>query len=77
MFVVLRLHLEFLPMRLHLDQDQLNFIISFFSKDSFVDETRSPPNNSSESEMSGRESRSFGSQTIVEEALLPFFQASC
>nr|XP_010932621.1 autophagy-related protein 2 isoform X1 [Elaeis guineensis] len=69
-----RLHLEFLPMRLHLDQDQLNFLISFFGKDSFVDETRSPPNNSSESEMSGRNSRSFGSQTIVEEALLPFFQ---
>ncbi|XP_038972268.1 autophagy-related protein 2-like isoform X2 [Phoenix dactylifera] len=69
-----RLHLEFLPMRLHLDQDQLNFLISFFGKDSFVDEPPSPPNNLSESVTSGRKSRSFGSQTIMEEALLPFFQ---
>ncbi|XP_010909747.1 autophagy-related protein 2 isoform X2 [Elaeis guineensis] len=69
-----RLHLEFLPMRLHLYQDQLNFLIGFFGKDSFVDEPPSLPNNLSESVTSGRKSRSFGSQTIMEEALLPFFQ---
>ncbi|URE12311.1 ATG C terminal domain [Musa troglodytarum] len=69
-----RLHLELLPLRLHLDQTHLNFLISFFGKDSFDDTSPVPPNNLDESDMSKTSSRRFGSQTLVEEALLPFFQ---
>lgn len=74
--VLFRLHLELLPLRLHLDQTHLNFLISFFVKDSFDDTSPVPPNNLDDSDMSKTSSRRFGSQTIVEEALLPFFQAS-
>jgi len=73
MLVLFRLHLEILPVRLYLYQGQLNFLISFFGKSSFAEECRLP-NDIGGSEMSGRGSLTFGSQTVVEEALLPFFQ---
>ncbi|XP_020091189.1 autophagy-related protein 2 isoform X3 [Ananas comosus] len=69
-----RLHLEFLPLRLHLDQGQLNFLIQFFSKDSSSDKSQSLAHDLDDSENTGKERISFGCQTIVEEALLPFFQ---
>ncbi|XP_072952830.1 autophagy-related protein 2 [Typha angustifolia] len=69
-----RLQLEILPLRLHLDQDQLNFLVSFFSKDSDGDDSHSMPHDLNEPEMSGRDITNYGSQMIVEEALLPFFQ---
>ncbi|XP_064967995.1 autophagy-related protein 2-like isoform X3 [Musa acuminata AAA Group] len=69
-----RLHIELLPLRLHLDQTHLNFLISFFGKDLFNDTSPVPPNNLDESDMSKTSSRRFGSQTMVEVALLPFFQ---
>lgn len=68
-----RLHLELLPLRLHLHQRQLNFLIRFFGKDSFTEESPSLPNNLDASEMSARK-KTFGSLAIDEEALLPFFQ---
>ncbi|TVU11701.1 hypothetical protein EJB05_45303, partial [Eragrostis curvula] len=65
-----RFYLEILPLQLHLDQGQLNFLISFFQND--------PYNNEShlhcESEIDDAESTSYESNTIVDEALLPFFQ---
>lgn len=72
--ILLRLHLEFLPLRLHLDQGQLNFLIQFFSKDSSSDKSQSLAHDLDDSENTGKERASFGRQTIVEEALLPFFQ---
>ncbi|KAJ6798912.1 autophagy-related protein 2 [Iris pallida] len=71
-----RLVLEFMPMRLHLDQGQLNFLISFFGKGSFDEESPTLPNDTTGVEMRGEKSRSYGSRITVEEALLPFFQAT-
>ncbi|GJN00075.1 hypothetical protein PR202_ga17230 [Eleusine coracana subsp. coracana] len=65
-----RFSLEILPLQLHLDQGQLNFLISFFQND--------PSNNEShlhsDNDIGDVESTSYGSNMIVEEALLPFFQ---
>ncbi|WOL12704.1 autophagy-related protein [Canna indica] len=69
-----RLHLELLPLRLHLDQTQLNFLTSFFGKDSFDDPAPSAPNNLDGIDIRKTRSRRNGSQLIAEEALLPFFQ---
>lgn len=72
-----RLYLELLPIRLHLDQGQLDFLIDFFGKGSLSEECPSPPSDLGGSEISGGSS-TFGSQVVVEEALLPFFQViSC
>ncbi|KAL6631366.1 hypothetical protein ACP70R_028216 [Stipagrostis hirtigluma subsp. patula] len=65
-----RLHLEILPLQLHLDQGQLNFIINFFQNDPYSND----PNLHCENEIGDVETTSYGSNTIVEEALLPFFQ---
>ncbi|KAJ4816705.1 Autophagy-related protein 2 [Rhynchospora pubera] len=72
-----RLQLEILPLRLHLDQGQLNFLVNFFRNDPSSDPDSSGllPHDSNQLETSARESTSSsGSQAIVEEALLPFFQ---
>ncbi|XP_074579751.1 autophagy-related protein 2-like [Curcuma longa] len=69
-----RLHLEILPLRLHLDQTQLNFITTFFGMDSFDDPSAVSFNNLDGSDTSATIISRFGSQTMVEEALLPFFQ---
>lgn len=67
-----RLRLAVLPMLLHLDQDHLDFLISFFGgKQSSVDQSTSDIYGS---KMSQTESSNFGGITIAEEALLPFFQ---
>lgn len=66
-----RLHLEFLPIRLHLDQSQLNFLINFFGKG--ADRINSQPNDLEKSQIPGKKVN-YGTKTIVEEALLPFFQ---
>lgn len=61
-------------MLLHLDQDHLDFLISFFGgKQSSVDQSTSDIYGS---KMSQTEGSNFGGITIAEEALLPFFQAS-
>lgn len=72
LILILRLHLEFLPIRLHLDQSQLNFLINFFGKD--ADRINSQPNDLEKSQIPGKKVN-YGTKTIVEEALLPFFQA--
>uniref|UniRef100_J3MD50 Autophagy-related protein 2 n=1 Tax=Oryza brachyantha TaxID=4533 RepID=J3MD50_ORYBR len=64
-----RLHLEILPLQLHLDQGQLNFFISFFKNDSCNN-----PHLPSENENIDAQSTIYRSDTISDEALLPFFQ---
>ncbi|XP_059647781.1 autophagy-related protein 2 isoform X2 [Cornus florida] len=69
-----RLRIAFLPMRLHLHQSQLDFLINFFGgKCSSVDQSPCPSQDSGESMML-RNNSNFGSHTITEEALLPYFQ---
>ena len=65
-----RLHLEILPLQLHLDQEQLNFLINFFTNDS----CNNDPHLHCENETDDVKSTSNGSNTVVDEALLPFFQ---
>ncbi|XP_058097104.1 autophagy-related protein 2 [Magnolia sinica] len=68
-----RLRLAFLPMRFNLEQGQLDFLISFFARnDSSFDQS----SNLSTDLGGTRTLPSNGVQTIVEEAVLPFFQAS-
>ncbi|KAF5180466.1 Autophagy-related protein [Thalictrum thalictroides] len=67
-----RLRLALLPMLLHLDQDQLDFLISFFGeKESAFDQSTRDVCNSS---MSPTKSSELGGSSIAAEALLPFFQ---
>lgn len=65
-----RLCLEILPLQLHLAQAQLNFLISFFQNDSCNKNHQLPCGN----EIVGINSTTCGSNSIVDEALLPFFQ---
>ncbi|XP_072149222.1 autophagy-related protein 2 isoform X2 [Setaria viridis] len=65
-----RLHLEILPLQLHLDQGQLNFLIKFFQNDL----CNNDPHLQSEKEIFNVKSTSYGRNTVVDEALLPFFQ---
>lgn len=70
-----RLRLAFLPMRLHLDQSQLDFLINFFAcKGSSIDHSPDIYNDLNGSRMQSEKSHSFAGQKIAEEALLPFFQ---
>uniref|UniRef100_A0A0D9WP46 Autophagy-related protein 2 n=1 Tax=Leersia perrieri TaxID=77586 RepID=A0A0D9WP46_9ORYZ len=64
-----RLRLEILPLQLHLDQGQLNFLISFFQNDSCNN-----PYLPCENENIDAKSTTYQSDTIADEALLPFFQ---
>ncbi|AQK83608.1 Retrovirus-related Pol polyprotein LINE-1 [Zea mays] len=65
-----RLHLEILPLQLHLDQEQLNFLINFFKNDS----CNNDPHLHCENDTVDVKSTSNGSNMVVDEALLPFFQ---
>lgn len=69
-----RLFLECLPIRLHLDQSQINFLVSFFGDQSSLEE--SPPllKTVDRSGISEKKNKACRSPAIVEEALLPFFQ---
>jgi autophagy-related protein 2 len=58
------------PLQLHLDQGQLNFLTSFFQNDPYHNESHLHPEN----DIGDVENTSYGSNTIVDEALLPFFQ---
>ncbi|KAL0928093.1 hypothetical protein M5K25_002333 [Dendrobium thyrsiflorum] len=69
-----RLYLEFLPIRLHLDQSQINFLISFFGNGSSVEESPSISKDVDMSCIAEKKINVHRSQPIVEEALLPFFQ---
>lgn len=63
--VFFRLYLELLPLRLHLDQAHINFLMSFFNQGPFDDFSPGSSNTLDESDMSK-----------IVEALSPFFQAS-
>lgn len=76
-FYLFRLRVAMLPLLLHLHQSQLDFLIDFFGEKS------SPVNHSPgchkelcDSKLLMTKSRNLAGHTIVEEALLPFFQAS-
>eukprot|EP00268_Persea_americana_P033736 TRINITY_DN33367_c0_g1_i1.p1 TRINITY_DN33367_c0_g1~~TRINITY_DN33367_c0_g1_i1.p1 ORF type:complete len:2069 (+),score=417.13 TRINITY_DN33367_c0_g1_i1:91-6297(+) len=70
-----RLRLAFLPIRLHLDQSQLDFLIGFFTrKESSNEQSPDVSNDLGGSRVSLEKSSSFAEQTIAQEALLPFFQ---
>lgn len=73
-----RLNVAFLPMLLHLHQCQLDFLVDFFGrKNSSNDQF---PNNCHElegSKSSPERSKDHACHSIVQEALLPYFQASC
>ncbi|XP_042482535.1 autophagy-related protein 2 [Macadamia integrifolia] len=70
-----RLSIAFLPMLVHLHQDQLDFLISFFGgKGSSVDQSPNMTQDFDGSRMSPEKSSHFGGRAIAEEALLPYFQ---
>ncbi|PHU10410.1 hypothetical protein BC332_22270 [Capsicum chinense] len=69
-----RLRIGFLPMRLHLHQNQLDFLISFFGgTKSAVTPSQSCSQNQSKSEIVAKNTK-FGGNAVIEEALLPYFQ---
>lgn len=71
-----RLRVAFLPMRLHLHQCQLDFLISFFgAKSSTVDQS-SGYQDSDGSKVLPTNSNNLPGHAIAEEAFLPYFQAS-
>ncbi|XP_037446734.1 autophagy-related protein 2-like [Triticum dicoccoides] len=65
-----RLCLEILPLQLHLDQGQLKFLMCFFQNDSCDNSSHLPCKN----DIVHIESTIYGSNTVLDEALLPFFQ---
>ncbi|KAF8405047.1 hypothetical protein HHK36_009944 [Tetracentron sinense] len=71
------LRLAFLPTLLHLHQDQLDFLISFFGgKGPSLDQSPGLRQDLDGSRMFPTKSSNFRGHTIAEEALLPYFQAS-
>ncbi|XP_024029007.1 autophagy-related protein 2 [Morus notabilis] len=71
-----RLQIAFLPMRLHLHQSQLDFLISFFgAKSSPVDQSSGCHQDSDISQSMPIKSNLVAGHNIVEEALLPYFQS--
>ncbi|KVI01947.1 Autophagy-related, C-terminal [Cynara cardunculus var. scolymus] len=69
-----RLQVALLPMRLHLHQRQLEFLISFFGGKS--SSTDNHLQDTGELDTPQRNAIDLGSHSITEEALLPYFQAS-
>ncbi|KAK3025601.1 hypothetical protein RJ639_042099 [Escallonia herrerae] len=73
-----RLHIALLPMRLHLHQCQLDFLINFFGgKSSSAEQSSSYSQDSGESRVLPKKSTNPVRPTITAEALLPYFQAIC
>ncbi|KAK8960382.1 hypothetical protein KSP40_PGU008309 [Platanthera guangdongensis] len=69
-----RLFLECLPIRLHLDQSQISFLVSFFGDQSTVEDSLPMSKDVDRSFISEKKNNACRSPAIVEEALLPFFQ---
>lgn len=70
-----RLRVAFLPMRLHLHQSQLNFLINFFGGQSTsINSSKSATQDMLEAGKESHKTTSLSGHTIVQEALLPFFQ---
>lgn len=69
-----RLRIAFLPMRLHLHQNQLDFLISFFGgTKSAATPSQSSSQNLSKLKIVAKRTK-FGGNAVIEEALLPYFQ---
>ncbi|KAI3992000.1 hypothetical protein MKX01_014891 [Papaver californicum] len=66
-----RLRLAFLPMLLHLDQDQLDFLIGFFGNS---EQLPNFPHDLQRSSTLPMNKNDFEVNTVAEEALLPYFQ---
>ncbi|XAR59460.1 hypothetical protein NMG60_11015302 [Bertholletia excelsa] len=70
-----RLRIAFHPMLLHLHQNHLDFLISFFGeKNSSVAQFPNAHQNIGESELLSQKRNNLGDHSISEEALLPYFQ---
>ncbi|KAJ4965491.1 hypothetical protein NE237_017340 [Protea cynaroides] len=70
-----RLSIAFLPLLVHLHQDQLDFLISFFGgKESSLNQSPNMAQDFDGSRMSPEKTSNFGGHAIAEEALLPYFQ---
>lgn len=74
-----RLRIAFPPMLLHLHQDQLDFLISFFGAKSLsVDQNPGCHKDSDGSKLlSAKNNNIVRPNSIIEEAFLPYFQVSC
>ncbi|XVF01245.1 hypothetical protein REPUB_Repub04eG0071400 [Reevesia pubescens] len=67
-----RLRIAFLPMRLHLHQSQLDFLISFFGEESSsIDQSIGCPQDP---DLLARKSCNLAGHVVATEALLPYFQ---
>lgn len=72
-----RLRVAILPMLLHLHQRQLDFLIDFFqAKSGSIEKSAACHKDSCDSSLLATKRRNLAGQTIVDEALLPYFQAS-
>lgn len=72
-----RLQVSILPMLLHLHQCQLDFLIAFFgAKSSSIDHSTGQHKDSCSPKFSVTKSKNVAGNTIPDEALLPYFQAS-
>ncbi|KAL6963999.1 hypothetical protein U1Q18_035005 [Sarracenia purpurea var. burkii] len=69
-----RLKIALLPMLLHLHQNQLDFLISFFGEKSLPDDQSPTASQLSEQNMLLEMGSNFGGHSISKEALLPYFQ---
>lgn len=77
LFCFFRLRIAFLPMLLHLHQSQLDFLISFFGPKSLaVDQSSGCAQDSGASKLVLTERVDPAGHHVIEEALLPYFQAS-
>lgn len=70
-----RLRVAILPMLLHLHQRQLDFLIDFFqAKSGSIEKSAACHKDSCDSSLLATKRRNLAGQTIVDEALLPYFQ---
>lgn len=70
-----RLRVAFLPMRLRLHQSQLDFLINFFGGQSTsINSSKNGTHDMLEAGKESHKTASLSGHTIVQEALLPFFQ---
>ncbi|KAI4375988.1 hypothetical protein MLD38_013792 [Melastoma candidum] len=70
-----RLSVAFLPLRLHLHQRQLDFLINFFGKEDLPQEPSPSSNNcSGSSKLLAMEVQNDSADHVAAEALLPYFQ---
>ncbi|KAL3515269.1 hypothetical protein ACH5RR_022171 [Cinchona calisaya] len=70
-----RLRVAFLPMRLHLHQSQLDFLINFFGgQNTSINPSKNATHDMLEVGKEPKKTANLSGRTIVDEALLPYFQ---